>query len=99
MILEGTNQLSYFPLHYALSKYYSPNMIVSKKRLDYKQHCQHAVRSTIQANNEPRQKNSSMARTVGCIYFRPNTSIYGGHEPLHLPTNKVIRRFTLQTHR
>ena len=47
----------------------------------------------MQAHNEPRQKNLLMAWTLDCIYLRPNTSVYGGHELLHITTNKIILRF------
>ena len=59
IVLEATTQMNYFPPRYGLSKYYSPHMIICKKGINYKQHCQYAIGSAEQANNEPSQKNNS----------------------------------------
>ena len=69
MILEGTHQLNHFPSRYGLSRYYSPNMIISKKSLDHEKYCQYAIASAIQAHYEPKQKNSLIARILDCIYL------------------------------
>ena len=91
MILEASNEMNHFLVRYRLSKYYSPNMIVCKiflgksivnMQLDLQYKCI--------TNHD---KKSMMTRTLDCIYLRPNTSIYGGHELLHLPTNKIIKGF------
>jgi hypothetical protein len=67
-------------------------MIVHGRGIDYEKHCKYAFGSYIQANDDPKIKNSNSPRTLDCIYLRYSDNIQGGHELLHLPTNHIIVR-------
>ena len=46
----------------------------------------------MQAYDEPLIKHTNGPRFLECLYLRPTTSRQGGHEVLHLYTNRVINR-------
>ena len=60
--------------------------------MDYGHHCQYAFGTYVQAHDEPDPKNTNAPRTLDCIYLRYNDSNQGGHELLHLQTNRIIIR-------
>jgi hypothetical protein len=87
-----TNQLNLFPAKGGVSKYYSPRMILTQEVLDYEKHFKIPFGSFVQATHESEKKNSNLARTLDCIYLRPNNSMQGGHELMDLTTGRVITR-------
>jgi hypothetical protein len=91
LVSESAKKLNYFPSKHGVSHYYSPRMILHQKGMDYKKHCVFAFGTYVQAHDEPKPKNSSEARTLDCIYLRYSDKIQGGHEVLHLPTNKIVK--------
>jgi len=92
LVMECTKKLNFFPSKYGISKLYSPRMILHQKNLDYAKHCKYTFGLYVQAHDEPTPSNTNAARTSDCIYLRNRDSHQGGHELLHLPTNRVIIR-------
>ena len=90
------NQLNLFPAKGGVSKYYSPRMILTQESLDYNKHCKIPFGSYVQANHETNSTSSNVARTIDCIYLRPNNIIQGGHELMDLTTGRVITRATVK---
>jgi hypothetical protein len=73
-----------------ISQYYSPRMILHQRNLDYDKHCQYAFGTYVQAHDEPDPSNTNAPRTLDCIYLRYNDNEQGGHDLLHLQTNRMI---------
>ena len=69
-------------------------MILHQQNLDYSKNCKYTFGTYVQAHDEPEPKNNLSPRTLDCIYLRYKESHQGGHELLHIPTNKVITRRT-----
>jgi hypothetical protein len=92
LVMESTKKLNFFPSKGGISEYYSPRMILHQKKLDYKKHCKHSFGSYVQAHDEPNLLNTIAARTLDGIYLQYTNSHQGGHEILHLPTNRTITR-------
>ena len=90
--MESARKLNFFPSKGSISEYYSPRMIIHQKNIDYKKHCKYSFGSYVQAHDEPNLLNTTAARTLDCIYLQYTDSHQGGHEILHLPTNRVIIR-------
>jgi hypothetical protein len=65
------------------------------ENLDYERHCKYQIDEFVQAHEEPTHTNTNASRSLDCIYLRPMDNAQGGHELLHLPTNKVIKRRNL----
>jgi Ran GTPase-activating protein (RanGAP) involved in mRNA processing and transport len=49
----------------------------------------------VQAHEEPKHTNTNAPRSLDCIYLRPMDNAQGGHELLHLQTNKVVKQRNL----
>jgi len=96
LAMVQVNQLNLFPAKGGVSKYYSPRMILTQESLDYNKHCKIPFGSYVQANHETNSTNSNIARTIDCIYLRPNNLIQGGHELMDLTTGRVITRATVK---
>jgi hypothetical protein len=92
LVMEAARKMNYFPARYGISKHYSPRMIVHKENIDYERHCRYAIGDYVLAPDEPIQLNTNAPRMIDCIYLRPTAGTQGGHELLHLQTNKVITR-------
>ena len=92
LVMESAKKLNFFPAKHGISPYYSPRMILHAKTLDFKKHCRYAFGSYVQGHDEPGITNTNLARTSDCIYLRYNDAHQGGHELLHLPTNRMITR-------
>jgi hypothetical protein len=92
MTLEATKKLNYFPNKNGVSKYFSPRMILHRENLDFHQHCQYTFGEYVQAHDEPTPSNTNATRSLDCIYLRAVANRQGGHELLHLQTNRVITR-------
>ena len=67
----AAQQLNLFPANGGLSPYYSPNVILTGKPLDYNKHFQIPFGSYVQANHEPNLKNTTAPRTLDAIYLQP----------------------------
>ena len=90
--MESTKKLNFFPNKHGVSKYFSPRMIMHQENLDYERHCRYQIGEYVQAHDEPNHTNTNAPRSLDCIYLRPMDNAQGGHEVLHLQTNKVIKR-------
>eukprot|EP00978_Attheya_sp_CCMP212_P006034 scaffold13573_cov49-Attheya_sp.AAC.4 len=71
-------------------------MILHQQNLDFKKHCKYSIGPYVQGHDKPAQSNMNAARTLDCLYLRYHSVAQGGHELLHLATNKVVirRKFT-----
>ena len=91
LVMESTKKLNFFPNKHGVSKYFSPRMIMHQENLDYERHCQYQIAEYVQAHDEPIHTNMNAPRSLDCLYLRPMDNAQGGHELLHLQTNKVIK--------
>jgi hypothetical protein len=62
---------------------------------DYERHCKYQIGEFVQAHKEPKHTNTNASRSLDCIYLRPMDNAQGGHELLHLQTNKIVKRRNL----
>ena len=92
LVMDSAKKLNFFPSKNGISEYYSPRMILHQKNLDYNKNCKYTYGTYVQAHDEPSQTNDLSARTLDCIYLRYKDTHQGGHELLHLQTNKIIVR-------
>jgi len=92
LAMKVTSDLNLFPVKGGVSDFYSPNVILSRKNLDYKKHCMYKFGSYVQASQVHNPRNSNRPRTIDGIYLRPTKTIQGGHEIMDLTTNRVITR-------
>ena len=92
LVSEAAKKLNFFPAKHGISRYYSPRMILHQENLNYNKHCVYSFGTYVQAHDEPGQLNTNRPRTLDCIYLRYNANQQGGHELLHLQTNRVIIR-------
>ena len=92
MVCEAARKLNYFPNKNGVSKHYSPRMILHQENLDFDRHCTYVLGEFVQSHEDEEIKNNNKPRTLDCIYLRPTDSHQGGHELLHIATNKVITR-------
>jgi len=90
LAMVKTNLLNLFPVKGGVSKYFSPRTILTSETLDYNKHCKIPFGSYVQATHESNPSNTNIARTLDCIYLRPNKSIQEGHELLDLTSERVI---------
>ena len=80
---------NYFPAKGGVSSYYSPHVILGKKPLNYKKHCQYNFGAYVQGFHENYPTNTQHQRTVCGIYFRPIPNSLSSHEMMNLETGKV----------
>ena len=97
LVSESTKKLNFFPNKNGVSKYYSPRMILHKENLDFKKHCKYVLGEYVQAYEDESIKNNNKPRTLDCLYLRPTGNHQGGYELLHLQTNRVITRHSIET--
>ena len=79
--------LNMFPPKGGVSKYFSPQAIVTGYPLDYNNNCVHSFGTSIQALQENVPTNLPAPCTLDCIYLDSNDGPAGGFELLHLPLN------------
>jgi hypothetical protein len=92
LVQESAKKPNFFPARHGVSQFYSPRMILHQQNLNYDRHCRYGLGTYVQANNDPNPTNTNEPRTLDCIYLRYNDNIQGGHDLLHLPTNRIIMR-------
>ena len=93
LVLESTYRLNIFPAKGGVSSYYSPQVILHRTVIEYSEHCAIPFGAYVQAaDDDTIRKNTNQARTLDCIYLRPLRNQQGGHELLHLHSNKTITR-------
>ena len=64
---EVVRKLNYFPVKGGLSSYYSPELIVDKRTLDYNKHCKTPFGAFVQAKNDNNPTNSNVLQTIDNI--------------------------------
>ena len=89
-VMECVKWLNAFPPKAGVSEFYSPQVIVTGKAIDYNKHCATAFGSYVQALHETNPTNTTAPRTIGCIYLRSLKN--DGFELLNLSTKKIITR-------
>ena len=92
VVQECTQKLNYFPAKEGCSAYYSPCKILHETKLDYKTQCSVPQLAYVLAHDEPHPMNTTEPRALDGIYMRPMSNAQGGHEILHLATNRIIHR-------
>jgi hypothetical protein len=93
--MELAKKLNFFPNKYGVSKVFSPRMIMHQENLDYERHYKYQIGEYVQAHEEPKHTNTNAPRSLDCIYLRSMDNAQGGHELLHLQTNKVVKQRNL----
>ena len=92
LVEESAEKLNWFPPKGGVSKYYSPYVIMKRRRLTYATHCQMSFGDYVQAHEDKSPKNTQAQRTLDCIYLRPTDNDQIGHEVLNLATGQPITR-------
>ena len=92
MVSEASRKLNFFPAKHGVSKHYSPRMILHQENIDFDRHCTYVLGEYVQSHENEQIKNNNKPRTLDCLYLRPTGNHQGGHELLHLQTNRVITR-------
>ena len=92
MVTEASRKLNFVPAKHGISKHYSPRMILHQENIDFDRHCTHVLGEYVQAHENEQIKNNNKPRALDCLYLRPTGNYQGGHELLHLQTNRVITR-------
>ena len=92
LVDDSAKKLNFFPAKNGISPYYSPRMILHQRNLDYDKHCQYSFGTYVQAHDEPDPSNTNAPRTLDGIYLCYNDNEQGGHDVLHLQTNRIITR-------
>ena len=92
LVQESAKKLNFFPARHGVSQFYSPRMILHQRNLQYNKHCKYSFGSFVEAAHDPNPKNTNAPRTLDCIYLRYHENDQGGHQCLHLQTNRIITR-------
>ena len=92
LVVGSTEKFNFFVAKKGVSDNFSPETIVTGRRLNYKKHCSFEFGEYVQAHtyNEPR--NDMRERTLDAIYLRPNDNDQGGHILMDLTTGALITR-------
>ena len=76
LALSTTAKLNYLPHKNGLSMYYSPQMLLHCRHLDFNKQCKHSLGVYVQAHDEPAPSNTIQVRTVNCIYLHHTILTY-----------------------
>jgi hypothetical protein len=95
LVMESTKKLNFFPNKYRVSRVYSPRMIMLHENLDFERHCKYQIGEFVQAHEEPHHTNTNASGALDSILLRRMENAQGGHELLHLQTNKIVKRSKL----
>ena len=63
-----------------------------QENIDFDRHCTYVLGEYVQAHEDEGITNNNKPRSLDCLYLRPTANHQGGHELLHLQTNRVITR-------
>lgn len=91
-LMDVTKSLNLFPAKGGISEYYSPDMILSRRNLDYNKYCTIERGAYVQASTDNNPTNTTMPRTIDAIYLRPAPNLQGGHELMDLQSGLKITR-------
>ena len=89
---ESTKKMIFFPNKNGVSKYYSHYILLHQEHLDYNRHCTYIFGEYILAHEELELTNANDARVLDYKSLHPTANKQGGHEFLHIPTNRIITR-------
>ena len=97
LVIDSTKKFNFFVAKNGASDHFSPETIVTGRKLNYKKHCLYEFGEYVQAHtyNEPR--NDMRKRTLDTIYLRPNDNDQGGHILMDLTTGSLITRGRITT--
>ena len=87
-----TKNLNLFPNDEGISEYYSPQMILKSKSVDYKRHCEFEFGDYVQVYDDQDIKNNNIPRTIDAIYLRPSPDMPNEHDIMDLFTGRKISR-------
>jgi hypothetical protein len=87
LVSECAKKLNFFPAKRGI---YSPRMILHRRNVDYQKHCKYVFGAYVQGHVNSHPKNTNAPRTLDCIYLQYLDNMQGGHELLHLATNRII---------
>ena len=82
---------NFYPAKGGISKYYSPQMIVLKRKVDFAKECAVEPGAYVQGWGHETRRNQK-TRTVDAIYLEPANNSQGGHILMDLATGKEIQR-------
>ena len=82
---------NYYPAKGGISSYYSPHMILKKRRVDFSKECAAEPGAYVQGFGHETHRNQR-TRTVDAIYLGPAPNAQAGHLLLNLATGKEIKR-------
>ena len=92
LVEESAEKLNFFPPKGGVSAYYSPHVIMKRRKITYEKHCTVSFGDYVQAHEDRSPKNTQEQRTLDCIYLRPTDNDQIGHEVLNLATGQTITR-------
>ena len=92
LAMTSASTLNLFPVKGGVSKYYSPNVIMSQRNISYEKDCAYPYGAYVQASNDTDPTYTNAPRTVDAVYLRPALNVQGGHELMHLAMGNLIRR-------
>ena len=92
---KAAKQLNIFPAKQGLSTVYSPEAIMTRKPLKYKD-WKIPFGSYVQASDETNPRNSNQERAIDCLYLMPAANMQEGHEVLHIQTGQVVKRRVIE---
>ena len=75
LAMTSASKLNLFPVKGGVSKYYSPNVIMSQRSLNYEKDCAHPYGAYVQANNNNDPTNTHVPRTLDAVYLRPARNV------------------------
>ena len=96
MCMEATRKLNLLPAKGGVSRYYSPQSILSDTSIDYNKKYQYTFGTYGKALDDPNTKNNIKAKSLDCLYLKPNFNLQGGHIVYNLVTKQAVtrRKFT-----
>ena len=82
---------NYYPAKGGISKYYSPRMIVYRRKVDFANECVAEMGAYVQGYGHETHRNQR-TRTVDAIYLGPAPNAQAGHLLMDLNTGKQVTR-------
>ena len=87
--IASPEKLNLFPAKYGVSKYHSPETLVTGKVLDFEKHCQCKFGDYVQANEYTDPRNNMRTRCIDGMYLRPADN-GTGHYLMDLQTGREV---------
>lgn len=98
LTMGAAKNLNMFPQKGGVSPFYSPQMILTQKDIDYNKHCVCEIGQYVLAFVAHEKTNTNMARSKDALYLRPDpNNDRGGHEVYDLQSKSVIHASRVET--